>query len=186
MITHVLCPVDFSDASRSSLLYAAALAGHFSARLTVLTVDDPLLAQVAANAGAPLVSETGHDLRRFCADIVSRTAPEPACMVATGKPASEILREAGAGTVDLIVMSSQGRSGGRKLFFGSMTERVLRDTTVPVLVIPAGRPGASPEDDVRRLKRSSCPSISPTRRPSRCESPHASPPRCPCRCCWCT
>ena len=37
---------------------------------------------------------------------------------------------------DLIVMSSRGHSGVRKMFFGSTTERVLRDTTVPVLVTP--------------------------------------------------
>ena len=36
--------------------------------------------------------------------------------------------------VDLIVMSSHGLTGFRKLFFGSTTERVLRETSVPVLV----------------------------------------------------
>jgi nucleotide-binding universal stress UspA family protein len=56
--------------------------------------------------------------------------------VVIGKPAAEILREARDGHADLIVMSSQGRSGARKIFFGSTTERVLRETTVPVLVTP--------------------------------------------------
>jgi nucleotide-binding universal stress UspA family protein len=44
-----------------------------------------------------------------------------------------VAREAGAG---LIVVSSHGRSGLRKMFFGSTTERVLRETSIPVLVTP--------------------------------------------------
>ena len=47
----VLCPVDFSEPSRAALVYAAAIADHFAVRLTVLAVDDPLLAEATANAG---------------------------------------------------------------------------------------------------------------------------------------
>ena len=47
-VSSILCPVDFSEGSRAALCYAAALADYFGARLTVTTVDDPLL----ANAGA--------------------------------------------------------------------------------------------------------------------------------------
>jgi nucleotide-binding universal stress UspA family protein len=138
-IHHVLCPVDFSEASRASLRVGVAVAEHFKARLTVLTVDDPLLAQVAAHAGPSLVGETQGELRRFCGSAVERpttSGVDVAYSVVIGKPASEILRAAQDSQADLIVMSSQGRSGARKLFFGSTTERVLRETTVPVLVTP--------------------------------------------------
>jgi nucleotide-binding universal stress UspA family protein len=47
----VLCPIDFSEPSRAALVYAAAIADHFTARLLVLAVDDPLLAEAAASAG---------------------------------------------------------------------------------------------------------------------------------------
>ena len=47
----VLCPIDFSDASRAALCYGVAIADHFGARLTALTVEDPLLAEVAATTG---------------------------------------------------------------------------------------------------------------------------------------
>jgi universal stress protein E len=136
---HVLCPVDFSEASRASLRCAVAIAEHFKARLTVLTVDDPLLAQVAAHGGPSLTGETERELRRFCGSAVERPASsgvELTYSVVIGKAASEILRHARDGKADLIVMSSQGRSGARKMFFGSTTERVLRETTVPVLVTP--------------------------------------------------
>ena len=72
-VRHVLCPVDFSDASRAALRQAAAVAEYFGARLTVLTVDDPLLAQVAAHADLALPDETEQELRRFCADVLTQS-----------------------------------------------------------------------------------------------------------------
>lgn len=139
----ILCPIDFSEPSRAALSYAAAIADHFGARLMVLTVDDPLLTEVTATTGRvpSLARETENELRRFVADTLPQPAAGPKTMdfrVAVGKPAAEILRAAQGAGVDLIVMSSHGRSGVRKMFFGSTTERVLRETTVPVLVSPAG------------------------------------------------
>ncbi len=137
----ILCPVDFSDASRTALCYAAAIADHFGARLTVLTVDDPLLAEVAATTGRvpSLGSETERELRKLVTDTLPVPQRSPKTIdvrVAVGKPAAQILQAATDVATELIVMSSQGRSGVRKLFFGSTTERVLRETTVPVLVTP--------------------------------------------------
>jgi nucleotide-binding universal stress UspA family protein len=139
----VLCPVDFSEFSRVALAHAAAIADHFGARLIVLSVDDPLLTEAAVDAGytpAP-GDDTRNELRRFCGDtLASFRGPRTVeFRVAVGKPATEILREARSCGVDLIVMSSHGRSGTRKLFFGSTTERVLRETSVPVLVTRDGR-----------------------------------------------
>jgi nucleotide-binding universal stress UspA family protein len=155
-VHHVLCPVDFSEASRAALRCAVAVAEHFTARLTVLTVDDPLLAQVAAHSSPSLTDETERELRRFCGSAIERPSSggvELAYSVVIGKPAAEILREAGEGRADLIVMSSQGRSGARKMFFGSTTERVLRETTRPVLVTPDTALLARALADPRQLTR---------------------------------
>jgi universal stress protein A len=149
----VLCPVDFSNASRGALRYALAIAEHFGARLTLMTVSDPLLAEaVELKTGASWLAETAdRDLQRVL-ELTSggRTLPiEVSCKVVIGKPASEILKEAAVEEADLIVMSSRGNSGVRKLFFGATTERVLRETTVPVLVTPATDPGPKTLDDLR-------------------------------------
>ena len=135
----VLCPIDFSGASRVALCYAAAIADHFDARLTVLAVDDPLLAEVAAVTGRvpSLRSETERELHKLVAETLPprpRAAKPIDLRVDTGKPAPQILQGAKDVAAELIVMSSQGRSGARKMFFGSTTERVLRETGVPVLV----------------------------------------------------
>lgn len=140
MRPHILCPIDFSEPSRAALAYAAAIAEHFGASLDVLAVDDPLLAKAAASTGGlSLEAETGSELRRFCSRTFERAAQAASAAsyhVRTGKPAAEILRAARDLPADLIVMGSRGRSGVSKLFFGSTTERVLRETTVPVLVTP--------------------------------------------------
>jgi nucleotide-binding universal stress UspA family protein len=141
----LLCPVDFSEPSRSALCYAAAIADHFGARLTVLSVDDPLLAEVATSSGqgTPLADATLQELKRFCRETLTdcETGPKRVELkVRTGKPATEILREATELHAELIVMSSHGRSGIRKIFFGSTTERVLRETSVPVFITPDAKP----------------------------------------------
>ncbi|HZM93118.1 MAG TPA: universal stress protein [Vicinamibacterales bacterium] len=141
----LLCPIDFSEPSRSALCYAAAIADHFGARLTVLSVDDPLLAEVATSSGqaTSLADATLQELKRFCRETLSACETGPKRVefkVRTGKPATEILREATESHAELIVMSSHGRSGMRKMFFGSTTERVLRETSVPVFIAPDAKP----------------------------------------------
>lgn len=155
VLPSVLCPVDFSEPSRSALTYAAAIADHFGARLTVLSVDDPLLAEVAASSGQipSLADVTLHELERFCRETVTNYQAGPKKVefrVTVGKPAVGILHEASAMQADLIVLSSHGRSGLRKLFFGSTTERVLRETTIPVLVTPDAKPTSTSLSEIAR------------------------------------
>jgi nucleotide-binding universal stress UspA family protein len=153
----VLCPVDFSDASRGALRYGSIIADHLRAELAVVTVTDPLLTEAAEMSGslAHLPEAIQKELSAFCEKSLSG-ATTPASMsttVLTGKPAIEILRFAKERDVTLVVMSTHGLTGMRKLFFGSTTERVLRETTAPILLTPALDHGpAKPEDVKRALK----------------------------------
>jgi nucleotide-binding universal stress UspA family protein len=153
----VLCPIDFSGSSRGALRYAGVIAAHFGARLTLLAVNDPLLEEADHVSGpAHLAEDTTRDLERFSRQIFAERPHGIADVrleVATGKPAPEILRVSHEKGCDLIVMSSHGLTGFRKLFFGSTTERVLRETTVPVLVTPGGDAGPERLDDIPRLVR---------------------------------
>src|SRR5215207_10014646 len=141
----VLCPIDYSDDSRVALRYAALIADHFGARLLLVTVNDLLLVQAAAMAydAEWLQLQSHQDLRDFYRDANVPSAPDAADVtydVRTGKPAPEILKAAADGHADLIVIGTHGLSGARKAFFGATTERVLRETTVPVLVTRRGPP----------------------------------------------
>lgn len=152
----VLCPIDFSNPSRAALRYATAIAERFRTSLTLLTVNDPLLAEAAELRAGPawLSSDSEQELRRFFQQTFEHRTLFPLdvdVLVTTGQPAQEILRVARERRSELIVMSTHGLTGVRKLFFGATTERVLRETTIPVLVTPAVEPGPLFLDDVRHL-----------------------------------
>jgi nucleotide-binding universal stress UspA family protein len=153
----VLCPIDFSDASRGALRYAAALAEYLEAELRVVTVADPLLTEAAelSSTTARVLDAAHQELVTFCQEafVPGKNVQSMRFEVASGKPAVEILRLARSRPTDIIVMSTHGLTGVRKLFFGSTTERVLRETTVPVLLTPATDPGPLRFEDVKRAVR---------------------------------
>lgn len=152
----ILCPIDFSDASAGALRYAAAISAHFESQLIVLTVEDPLLTE-AFDLGTGVEwspEDCRREMRQFAARTFRSASSIPANLeyeVAVGKPAAEILRVARERSCDLIVISTHGLTGTRKLFFGSTTERVLRETTRPVLVTPPLDPGRVRLEDAKRL-----------------------------------
>lgn len=154
----ILCPIDFSEASAGALRYAAAVADHFAGRLILLAVEDPLLTQ-AADLGTGVLwtaEECQREIEQFASKTFGDSRPTLAALeyeAAVGKPAPEILRVARDRGCDLIVISTHGLTGFRKLFFGSTTERVLRETTLPVLITPPADPGAVRVEDARRLIR---------------------------------
>jgi nucleotide-binding universal stress UspA family protein len=136
-LRNVLCPVDFSKHSQRALGYAALLASRNDARLTVLFVEDPLLA--AAATGTSVLATTRADLQRFTERTVTRYGIGPGSTnvrIAVGAPYREIARTAGQLECDLIVMGAHGVTGPSKLMLGSTTERVLRGAAVPILAIP--------------------------------------------------
>ena len=142
----VLCPIDFSNPSRAALRYAVAIAERFRTSVTLLTVNDPLLAEAAELRAGPdwLPEDSERELRRFFQKTVEHRRLFPIdvdVLATTGQPAQEILRVARERRCNLIVMSTHGLTGVRKLFFGATTERVLRETDIPVLVTPAVEPG---------------------------------------------
>jgi nucleotide-binding universal stress UspA family protein len=141
-VQSVLCPVDFSEHSRRAFEYAVALAAFHHARLTVLTVIDPLLAQAAAvHCDPEYLRESEAELRAFVGNASLESiswAPSPRLVVTIGRAGNRILEIARSHQADLIVMGTQGLGGLRKLVFGSTADRVLRRTDVPVLAVPLG------------------------------------------------
>jgi nucleotide-binding universal stress UspA family protein len=136
---NVLCPVDFRDASRGALRYAAAIAEHFYATLTVLTVNDPVINDVAV-----FVDEVFAGQRP--------TVPELRLETTSGLPAVEILRTAHDSHAEVIVMSTRGAHAPLTLL-GSVTAHVLREADVPVLVTPPEDPGPRSLEQWRRSRR---------------------------------
>jgi nucleotide-binding universal stress UspA family protein len=140
-ITHVLCPVDFSEISQHAVDHAAAIARWYEARLTLLyvfanlpTMDLPPLVLGDADRERLL-----SDLRRMAA-AVPRDVPVEFRIQEAGFIHEEILAQLGTTHADLLVLGTHGRSGFQRLFLGSVTEKVIRKTTCPTLVVPPRAP----------------------------------------------
>ncbi|MGE0593285.1 MAG: universal stress protein [Vicinamibacterales bacterium] len=146
-ITHILCPVDFSECSRRALEQASTLARWYDARVTVLHVypPPPITAAATFEVGGPgtpvpvadvdlaaLETEVrafmGEAFEGLAVDVRLRTAPSAH---------REILEVVSALDIDLLVMGSHGRTGFERLFLGSVAEKVLRSATCPVMIVPA-------------------------------------------------
>jgi len=147
----IVCPVDFSDHSKVALHRADAWARHFGARLIVVTVVEPLLVgAAAATYDTDLVrDDVLPELRAFVESTSlaeGAAIPPHECVVLVGEPATEIVALARREHAPLIVIATHGLSGYRRLFLGSTTEKVLRQTTVPVLIAPPEQtpPNADP------------------------------------------
>jgi nucleotide-binding universal stress UspA family protein len=139
---HILAPVDFSELSARALRYAARLAKCSNARVTALYADlfepPPYFTEGSLNQLVDQFrmakQQAEASLRRFvAAEVPDLQGIE--VLVHEGLPADAIRRAASDGRADLIVMGTHGRSGFNRLMLGSITERVLREATVPVLAV---------------------------------------------------
>jgi len=135
----ILVPHDFSDHATQALRVADQLAREHRGRLLVLHVITPFH-PVTALAEEHLVWPAEADVlaleRRHLEALVARTvkgrnAPPVTCKVEIGDPYHRIV-DAARG-VDLIVMSTAGRTGFSHLLVGSVAEKVVRHAPVPVL-----------------------------------------------------
>lgn len=144
-IKDILCPVDLSPVSRHAFAHAVALARWYDARIHVLhvyTVVIPATVPPFAFAGPVSVPAPEPDLRSLREEINHLTQGHQAegitvdVNVTDGNPAHRICEQARAMAADLIVMGTHGHSRIERFLLGSVTERVVRSTTVPLLTVP--------------------------------------------------
>ena len=141
----VLAAIDFSDAARVAVTYAARLAAQTDAALHVLHAEDPLLATTAAASGIDLDRETRDELAAFLKSALPGGGRLPVQHVVSGPAVDVICSIALRENADVIVVGAHGLSGAERRMFGSTTEGVLRNAERSILVVPSGwappRPG---------------------------------------------
>lgn len=149
---HVLVPVDQSAVAEEVLACALTLGEPGATRYTLLRVVPPALpgGPELAEHGArddPLDLEEARslaELTRIAGVMRARGIPIEAKVVRHPQPARGILEYAGDHGIDAIAMATRGRAGLSRLLLGSVTDKVLRGTTLPILLYgPQGRPPAS-------------------------------------------
>jgi nucleotide-binding universal stress UspA family protein len=148
-IHRVLCPVDFSDASRRALDYAAAISQWYNARLTLLSVFvtssviDVPPRRLSEDERARLTGALQQLREHVPAGVVTDLVTAEASEAHEGIAAQAFGRQS-----DLLVMGTHGRSGFRRCVIGSTTERVLREPPCPTLVVPSHATAAAAESVV--------------------------------------
>jgi nucleotide-binding universal stress UspA family protein len=140
-INTVLCPIDFSESSAHALELAAAVARACNSRLIVLHANVPLFVPVPGLPSPPdRVPEYERErvLNQAALFVESSigSANRAHVSVVVSHPTAAILDSAATLPADLIVMGTHGLSGFEHLMLGSVTEKVLRRATCPVLTVP--------------------------------------------------
>jgi nucleotide-binding universal stress UspA family protein len=161
LYTHILVPTDFSPEAQRALHYASEEATQHQAKLTLLHVlHHQPATEVYYVRGAPegrrgYEAELGGSLpgpvplspqtvrRDYHEEVMTQlrdlVPPDFSGLwevqVSAGDPADAIVREAMQLGVDLIVMSTHGRTGLQHVLLGSVAEKVIRHASCPVLTV---------------------------------------------------
>ncbi|MFD1641949.1 universal stress protein [Halohasta litorea] len=142
-IDSILVPTDGSEGAEPGIRHGIGLAADVGADLHTLSVVDsveinPSLSRIEAEsdpkglfeARATRATDAVAELAESHLDGAVTTAVE------WGRPFKSITEYARANEIDLIVMGTHGRSGLKRFVLGSVAEKVLRTTSVPVLLVP--------------------------------------------------
>lgn len=150
MFRRLLVPLDGSPFGAAALPTALVVAERCDAALVLLTVTPPaqagsidLLPESARRLEeltAAAHEEATAYLDRLTADLRAQGVRAEARVVAAADVAAAIVETAVADGCDTVVMSTHGRRGLSRLVFGSVAERVVRQSRVPVLLV---RPDAA-------------------------------------------
>ncbi|MFB6131839.1 MAG: universal stress protein [Halanaeroarchaeum sp.] len=139
----ILVPTDGSGETRRAIDHAVDLAAVHDATVHGLYVlNTASYASVSVDASWDGVSEMLREEGERAIETVTEAAEDAEVAVETalrsGSPSREIVRYAEEEACDLIVMGTHGRGGIDRLLLGSVAERVVRSSTVPVLTIRVG------------------------------------------------
>lgn len=122
-VRNVLVPVDGSDRSNKAVPNIVEFADLFESRVILLRVLEEKEDQEKAQKQLQALART-----------FEKRGVEAVCLAERGDPLEQILKVVGSHAVDLVAMTTHGRSGISRAVTGSVTEEVLRRATVPLLI----------------------------------------------------
>jgi|SRR5205814_1747036 nucleotide-binding universal stress UspA family protein len=155
MFAQILVPLDGSELSEKALAMAQNLAsasGTSLHLLQVISLQPELDARRGIGGESVTVLEMAQDAARRLIEVqtargkeyleglavqLRRAGIHVTTVIREGAADENIVEYAKEQDIDLIVMSTHGRSGFKRFFVGSVTDRVIRAGETPVLVLPA-------------------------------------------------
>ncbi len=146
-IQRILVPVDYSDRCRHALGYALNLAEKLEAAVDVVHIwDRPAYVPETMVVGKPgtdpksladLIRENAEsEMDEFLAKTHAPAGVAIAHHLESGEPATAILQTAKNSGADLVVIGTHGRTGVRHFLLGSVAEKLVRLSPVPVVIVP--------------------------------------------------
>ena len=141
IIRNILLPTDFSECSSAAFEHASTFAVMYNAHLHVLHVvkEHPLVSLDSNDGGGEITQASDrpdpeNEVRKFVEKILPyQTKVIEAVRI--GQPYKEIVNYACSEDIDLIVIATHGRTGLSHMVMGSVAEKVVRFSPVPVLTI---------------------------------------------------
>jgi nucleotide-binding universal stress UspA family protein len=149
-LKHLLVPLDGSEMAERIIEPAVVLGTLMDAEYTLLRVVKPVmvaagqagggfpstgaLVEAAGKVEAQLVKEAQEYLDRVATRLRAQGLRVQTWVTVNEQPASSILGAAGSRAIDLVAMETHGRRGLARLFLGSVADKVLRGSTLPLLV----------------------------------------------------
>ncbi len=135
----IVVPLDGSELAERALPYAAEFARALDARLLLVTVwegADETLELVLKGVAEELFSTAEKKFEEYLFGVAKRIKDVPVdAEVLAGHPADEIVRLVAERDIEMLVLSSHGRSGLGRFWFGSVGSQLVRRASVPRLVI---------------------------------------------------
>ena len=145
MYQKILVPLDGSDRAGTIMPHAIEMAQRFDAKLILLQVIEPVATAALAYEGgiSPIIYEREmanleESAKSYLANWRSKLAQKEittSSIVEHGSVVRTILEVAAREGVDLIAMSSHGRTGLSRVFYGSVAAGILSSTNLPLLLI---------------------------------------------------
>jgi nucleotide-binding universal stress UspA family protein len=144
----ILVPVDGSPNSYRGLRYATELADKFGSQITLIHIlEQPTYGY--APMSTPIPGKYFADMERFAEELLQKRKKELVgkglrtnALRRRGSPASEILKA--SKSFDLVVMGSRGLGRIPRLFLGSVSNTVVQNSKVPVLIVRPDGPKTKP------------------------------------------
>ena len=155
MFKRILVPLDGSRFGSRALQYATEVAQHFDAEVVLIQVVGPATpvattTGIDAGIGSPAAAEIAMQAaleedkrnstraKRYLSGKIRGMKPRDikgSYQVVVGDPAQSIMSFAQKEHIDLIVMTTHGKSGLKRAFMGSVADAVIRESGKPVLVV---------------------------------------------------
>jgi nucleotide-binding universal stress UspA family protein len=147
MYNKILVPLDGSEFGECVLPHVKRIAqGCQVSKVILFHVIEPLSAQnitALAQTGGDTITRVEQDIKtdaeKYTRNVTTKVTSEginAIPVLLSGDASEEILKYAADNNVDMIIMSTHGRSGISRFFMGSVADKVVHHSTVPIMLVP--------------------------------------------------